>query len=280
MENGIYLIHGNNIFFFNLIKSIFLQTKPIIIGGFYRSGTSLLRRLLDSHPSISCGPEVKFFRDFYGNYLKDDLAHLRLFSSIRSLGLDDKILLNVFGKAFIQCHEIAARNAGKKRWADKNPENVLYLHQWHKLLDGNFTFIHVIRNPLDVLASLNEAGFKKTIPADFQKKIELYKQYLEQALSFIRQYPGMSFTLRYEELVMYPKKTLSSLCSKFDEPFDELMLKEFSSPDRKPGLEDHKVSNTNDVHTQSINRWEMDLNSEQIKLCHAHLGSWITELGY
>ncbi|MGV8838302.1 sulfotransferase, partial [Cellvibrio sp.] len=42
--------------------------KPIIIGGFYRSGTSLVRRLLDSHSKIYCGPEVKFWPDLYADY--------------------------------------------------------------------------------------------------------------------------------------------------------------------------------------------------------------------
>ena len=152
-----------------------MDRYPIIIGGFYRSGTSLLRRLLDSHPNIYCGPEVKFFREFYGNYLKDDLAHLRLFRTIRTMEIDDKTLLEVFGKAFIECHVIAARRSGKSRWADKNPENVLYLDQWYTLLDGNFIFINVIRNPFDTLASLVEAGFKKTMPKEIAQKVALCK---------------------------------------------------------------------------------------------------------
>jgi Sulfotransferase family len=40
------------------------DSRPIVVGGCYRSGTSLVRRLLDSHPRIHCGPEVKLFRDY------------------------------------------------------------------------------------------------------------------------------------------------------------------------------------------------------------------------
>ena len=81
---------------------------PIIVGGFYRSGTSLLRRLLDSHSHIHCGPEVKFFKDFYGDYLEDGLAHVRLFSTGRSLGVAEEEMLTIFGSAFIALHERAA----------------------------------------------------------------------------------------------------------------------------------------------------------------------------
>lgn len=257
-----------------------LHRCPIIIGGFYRSGTSLLRRLLDSHHNIYCGPEVKFFRAFYGNYLKDDLAHLRLFSSIRTMGLDDRTLLKVFGKAFIECHALAAKRSGKSRWADKNPENVLYLDQWHTLLDGDFIFINVIRNPLDALASLNEAGFKKTIPEIFAQKVALYNAYLDNAFSFIDNHPDISFTLRYEHLVANPRETLSTLLSYLGESYDEAMLKGFFSHHRKPGLEDPKVAKTRSIHPNSIDRWKRDLSKEQVSECREHLGPWIANLEY
>src|SRR2546430_15015496 len=35
--------------------------SPIFIGGLYRSGTKLMRQLLDSHPHIACGPESNLF---------------------------------------------------------------------------------------------------------------------------------------------------------------------------------------------------------------------------
>lgn len=251
---------------------------PIIIGGFYRSGTSLLRRLLDCHHNIYCGPEVKFFRDFYGNYLKDDLAHLRLFSTIRTMGLDEGALLKIFGKAFIECHELAARRSGKTRWADKNPENVLYLEQWYTLLDGNFIFINIIRNPLDTLASLNEAGFKKTIPEDFNQKTALYKEYLEKTYAFIEKHTDISFTLRYEDLVTNPQETLSALLSYLGESYDEVMLREFFSHHRKAGIEDPKVAKTRSIHTNSIGRWKKDLSEGQIEACRKQLGAWMAKL--
>lgn len=253
---------------------------PIIIGGFYRSGTSLLRRLLDSHHHIYCGPEVKFFRDFYGNYLKDELAHLRLFSTIRTMGLNEKTLLEVFGKAFIECHSLAAKKAGKRRWADKNPENVLYLDQWHTLLEGELMFVNVIRNPLDALASLNEAGFKKTIPQEFVRKMALYKKYLEKTYAFIEKYPELSFTIRYEDLTINPRETLTELLSFLGESYDEAMLQEFFSHHRKAGIEDPKVAKTRSIHTQSIHRWKKDLSEEQIYECQKHLGLWMDKLNY
>src|SRR5688572_13485442 len=101
---------------------------PIIIGGCYRSGTSLFRRILDTHSRIHCGPEVKFFKDFYDDYTIP-LKHARFMQTARSI-LPEADLMDILGRAFIELHEAAAKRAGKPRWADKNPENVLYLSEW------------------------------------------------------------------------------------------------------------------------------------------------------
>ncbi|HEV8165823.1 MAG TPA: sulfotransferase, partial [Actinomycetota bacterium] len=37
--------------------------RPIFIVGCQRSGTTLLRLILDAHPNISCGPETRFLED-------------------------------------------------------------------------------------------------------------------------------------------------------------------------------------------------------------------------
>jgi hypothetical protein len=50
------------------------NTWPIIIGGCHRSGTSLLRRILNARSRIHCGPEIKFLRDFHGDYYGDPSA--------------------------------------------------------------------------------------------------------------------------------------------------------------------------------------------------------------
>lgn len=256
------------------------QDAPIIIGGFYRSGTSLVRRLLDSHPNIYCGPEVKFFRDFFGNYINDPLANLRFFSSARTMGLEENQLLDLFGHAFIKCHELAMQLSGKRRWADKNPENLIYLEQWHYLLDGNYIFVHVVRNPLDALSSLNEVGFRKAIPGAFEKKVELYNDYLESAQNFQNKSRVVTLVVRYEDLVISPRDTLTTLLFQLGEVYDECILERFYEDNRRSGIEDWKVSLTRSIRRDSIDRWKEDLSLEQKQFTVDRLRHWFRIFGY
>ncbi|MDD3813707.1 MAG: sulfotransferase [Desulfocapsaceae bacterium] len=249
-----------------------IKEMPIIVGGFYRSGTSLIRRLLDAHSRIHCGPEVKFFKDLRGDYLNDPLAHVRLFSTLPSLGLEPDEIRDIFGRAFIEAHELAARKAGKARWADKNPENLLYLDQWQHLLPGGFVFVHVVRHPLDVLASLLEIGFAKAVPAIFEDKVKFLKTFVDEGLRYEKLYPETSFRIRYEELVTAPTATLKSLFNWLGEDFEAQVLNNFSHAERGRGIEDPKVVTTDRVHNRSVGRWQTDLTSEQIEIALAILG--------
>ena len=159
------------------------EKLPIIIGGCHRSGTSLVRRILNAHSEIYCGPEIKFFRDFYEDYFDDPLKHIRFSSTARAM-LSEDALFELLGAAFINIHEIAAAGAGKKRWADKNPENVKYLEQWEKLLGSNWVFVHVVRNPLDTIASMIDVGFPLTIPPQLEQKISFYNDMLISGYAF------------------------------------------------------------------------------------------------
>lgn len=235
--------------------------RPIVVGGCYRSGTSLVRRLLDSHPRIHCGPEVKFFRDFHSDYLgvEDPIAHLRFLSGARSL-LPEAELLDVLGAAFVEIHERAAGAAGKRRWADKVPENVVFLDEWERILGEGWVFLHVARNPLDTLASIEEQVFPRSIPAGLEERIDLYVEYAEAGLRFAAEHPERYVRLLYEDLVDSPEATVRALMEALGESFDPGQLAINASPHQR-GLEDPKASAPTAVHRDSVGRWREILSS-------------------
>ncbi len=238
------------------------DSRPIVVGGCYRSGTSLVRRILDSHPEIHCGPEVKFFRDFYADYLgvEDPIAHLRFMVTARSLLGEDE-LLEVLGAAFVEMHERAARSAGKRRWADKVPENAVFLDRWQRLLGDEWVFLHVVRNPLDTLASIEESGFPRSIPAGLDERIDLYVEYAEAGLRFEAEHPDRYVRLVYEDLVRAPEPTVRELMAALGEGFHPHQLA-INESAHQAGLEDPKVSATSEIHRDGVGRWRQLLDAE------------------
>ena len=237
------------------------RNKPILIGGCHRSGTSLVRRILNAHSRIHCGPEVKFFRDFHNDYLEDPIRHLRFMTTARRI-LPKSELLDVLGRAFITLHERAAARAGKPRWADKNPENVLYLEEWQRLIGDGWVLVHVVRNPLDTLASIQEIGFPRTIPVELEARIAHYKRYTQAGLDFGSLHPERYYRVVYEQLVSQPEPVISTLMTWLGEEFEPVQL-DFNSLQHQRGMEDPKVRETTAVHAESVGRWRELLTSSE-----------------
>jgi Sulfotransferase family len=233
---------------------------PIVVGGCHRSGTSLLRRVLDSHSRIHCGPEIKFFRDFYGDYPDDALAPYRFVHTARAV-LPDEELIEVLGRAFISVHERAARRAGKARWADKAPENVLHAEQWQRLLGDEWLLVHMVRNPLDTLASMDCVEMPLTFPPDLEARIEFYRRYTKAGLQFGARNAGRYTRVVYEGLAADPAAVLGRLMISLGEALEPDQLA-FNSVSHQPGLEDPAVSETTRVHAESVDRWRRDLARE------------------
>lgn len=237
---------------------------PIVVGGCHRSGTSLVRRVLDSHPRIYCGPEVKFFRDFYGDYIDDPIRHVRFMESVRAI-LPEDDLFEILGSAFIEMHERAATRAMKPRWADKAPENVVFLEDWERLLGDEWLFLHVVRNPLDTLSSIEEWQFPVSIPAGLDARIDLYLNYLEAGRAFGRANPDRYILLVYETLVSDPVTTVRTLMSELGEQFHARQLA-INGLAHQEGLEDPKARRASSIHSGSLGRWREVLEPGAAKL--------------
>lgn len=252
------------------------MAKPIIIGGFYRSGTTLVRRILDAHSRIHCGPEVKFLKDFFGDYRDDPLAHARFFASARSYAVPEAWLLKTFGRAFVAFHERATEAAGKSRWADKNPENVLFLEAWSAILPEGFVFLDVVRDPYDALASLVEIGFVKAVPPGFPEKVALYAQYREAGIRYREANPHTAFQISYEALASAPEQTVRDLMDQIGEPFEPAVLNAINAPERGSGIEDPKAGRQATVHNRSVGRGSRELSAEEWRFVTQQLFNYIT----
>lgn len=182
-------------------------------------------------------------------------------TSARSI-LPEADLLDVLGRAFVNLHERAAARAGKPRWADKNPENVLYNSQWQQLLGDQWLMIHVARNPLDTLASIKEIKFPLAIPAQLHERIQFYRRYIKAGLDFGKEHPDRYHRVLYEQLVLSPQATLTRMMQWLGETFEPGQLR-FNAFPQEGGLEDPKIANTSEIHAASNGRWQVVLSHQE-----------------
>jgi Sulfotransferase family len=146
---------------------------PVFVVGCPRSGTTLLRLMLDAHPDLSIPPESHFIplvwrvRDRYetsGGFDGEKMAR-DVFRGIRfrDWSLPESEVLDELGRVApsdlagsIACFfcAYAGRN-GKERWGDKTPGYSMELPLLASLFP-DARFVHLIRDGRDVALSLME----------------------------------------------------------------------------------------------------------------------------
>ncbi|HEX6506035.1 MAG TPA: sulfotransferase, partial [Chloroflexota bacterium] len=128
--------------------------SPIFIGGQRRSGTSLLRVLLNRHERIAAGPESKFVQDPSFMAWHDQIATawatwLEGYEFGRTEV--DRAVAALVDNLFTRYQ----LREGKARWAEKTPTNILRIDYLFRLFP-HAQFIHVIRDPRDAYCSIRK----------------------------------------------------------------------------------------------------------------------------
>ena len=187
--------------------------RPIFIVGCHRSGTTLLRLMLDSHPNISCGPETRLLSDF-ARLTDERWQHLSLYGFPREYW-NHKVA--GFVDSF---HTDYAQRRGKTRWADKTPHHGLVLKFITELFP-TCQIIHVIRDGRDVVASHRDRwGYISAL-----KAVEKWPYYIRAVRTVGEQLSSdRYYEVRYEELVTNTQATMRALLMFLEEPWDDAVL--------------------------------------------------------
>jgi len=190
-----------------------MSTRPIFVVGCARSGTTLLRLMLDSHPQLSSGPETKFLPD-----LDRIIARWKLPAKF---GLPREYWLAKMRQFYGSLHEDYMRTRGKTRWAEKSPLYTLHLDLIEELYP-EAQYVHLIRDPRDVVASTKERwGYRAGLGTALRK----WRRYVETAQAFgARVGPTRYHELRYEDLVAEPERQMAGLLEFLGEPWDPAVL--------------------------------------------------------
>jgi hypothetical protein len=189
--------------------------RPILVIGSPRSGTTLLRMILDSHPRISCGEETHFLRELEPITGK----HWRM---LEPYGFPKDYWLERIRGLYtgFQADYLARR--GKARWAEKDPTYTLLLPYIGELFPDAL-YLHLVRDGHDVVASYRDRwGYKAAARVARGE----WKRYVTAARA-LRTGPAADryLEVRYEDLVADPEGVLRPLFAFLGEAWDPAVLR-------------------------------------------------------
>lgn len=189
------------------------RPAPIFVVGCQRSGTTLLRLVLDSHPAIACGPETRFLESMT-RIVSDDWPRLARY------GPDKVEWLAGIADWYGGIQDAYAERRGKVRWADKTPRYALIMDFLDQLFP-DAQFIHVVRDPRDVVLShRTRFGYVAAV-----KAVRKWPMYVATARATGQRLgPQRYLEVRYEDLVADTEKQLRSVFEFLDEPWDPVVL--------------------------------------------------------
>jgi len=206
--------------------------SPFVVG-VPRSGTTLLRLMLDAHPELAIPPETHFIpsvirsirRGGSADRVADRITQHRRWADF---GLDAGELRGRIraldpleaGPAIRAFYELYAERRGKPRWGDKTPGYATKMRRIAKALP-EARFVHVIRDGRAVVGSRNRRS-RRPLPVDVAAR-----RWKRRVISTRNRSRGVGHytEVRYEDLVGETEATLRIVCSFVELPFDEAMLR-------------------------------------------------------
>ncbi|MFC1785493.1 sulfotransferase [Candidatus Neomarinimicrobiota bacterium] len=214
------------------------KIENIFIVGVGRSGTSLLQNMLNSHRDIAFIPEIYYTRRFlfnrnlYSVYQKDREKFISYLKSDKWISrLDDRIFdrlnfeqINKYSFAEELYQNILSINSElNKKYisGDKDPRSIELVGKINKIIP-NIHWIHIIRDPRDVLLSKMKADWSK----DSTIIKHIFASYVQLifAIKWKRMFPNTFTELYYEDLISNPGATLKTLCASIGIEYDSEML--------------------------------------------------------
>ena len=247
-------------------------SPAIVVGGSGRSGTTLLRTILNRHPSIFCGDESTVFlsrissaRDIAARYhlSTEDVADM--FRASRS----QVEFVDLFRQHCLS-------HSAKSVWAEKTPDNILRFDYVRRHFP-NALLVHVIRDGRDVVCSLRRQTWLK-VPQDerttlkaVEVAIDYWSRRVEAGLRF-RNDPRYT-ELKYEDMIRQPEQTLRPLFAAAGVDWSPSVL---IPPDGSDTTQPHE----NAINTNALEQWRRELSAEEIALIERKAGPLLRMLGY
>ena len=272
------------------------RSEPIYIVSAPRSGSTLLRLILDNHPNIAIPPPGYLFNLIYPYlYSYGDLGRDQNFReliediletpTIKRWSIEvsvEQILADVrehtFAAIYEYLHVTYATSRGKVRWGQKSPRNGFWMVEIKELFPGA-KFVHLLRDGRDVAIDLADANFwPNTVFGGAQRWRDCIRAMRHAAAELS---PGSFIEIRYEEFCAEPEQTLRDLCAFLGEDFDPALLRHHESEATQSWSQDAVHAKTGrPITTDYVDMYKTRLPDRDRQAIEALIGDTLRQAGY
>lgn len=260
------------------------QSPPCFLIGVYRSGTTLLRFVLDSHSNLAVPPETNFLYEMAGVW-RSEWAR----KGLKGAGVDKETMRSLYRNTADRVLNNYALAKGKSRWIDKTPAYTGILDFLDFVYGGECRYIMLYRQGLDVANSLARMYTKNVLGGPAKTYADnmtgpariIFARYwaeeCEKMLEFEKKHPGRCHRIHYEQYASEPEKYLPPLFDFLDEPWEPDVL-QFNEKQHDFGLQDSIIASTRTFvpRTGNYRRWE----KEEIESAMEFAAAAMEQLGY
>jgi hypothetical protein len=189
---------------------------PVFVVGSMRSGSTMLRLILDSHPDIAIGPETGFMRAVQATKRIPDFRFGE--GWYEQLGWSETEFDERLREFYDGIFRRYAHAQGKPRWGEKTPFHTLHIDEMAQVFP-DAVFLGIVRHPGAVAVSL-----RKNFHYEFGQAV---RYWMATNLALIRSGAGLGprFLLcRYEDLVLHAEPVLREVVEFLGEPWHPAVL--------------------------------------------------------
>lgn len=265
---------------------------PFFIVGSPRSGTTLLRNLLRSHPNLAVAPESHFVPILYRELGEpaDERGRQRLIRRILSthwvrawrIGASaaDFDGCSTFGEIVMRLYRLAAGEKQDRRQGDKTPAYAREIPTLDLIFPGA-QYIHIIRDGRDVALSLFNVWFG-------HRHVYTAARYWRDHVIDGRRDgrplgPDRYLEIFYEDLLRDTEGTMRTVCGFLGEPFDPSVLVPAKPQLPAPRLQVRRPArmvSSSEVVPANTGKWRTRMSRADVEIFETAAGDLLSELGY
>lgn len=208
----------------------------IMIVGCPRSGTTMVRNMLNSHPDVFIFPQTQFINKIWGarrlvNFKKNRQKMLQIIAedaAVKRSGIDifspGRSRSNRFDNYFVEYLDlIRDYNGDRKDYiGDKTPRHTMFIDMLKKNIGSNLKTIVIIRDSRAVIASMKARRLVRSI----ESGAAVWNFFCKHILFLSRKYSENEILLiKYEDIVVDPLARSKDISKFIGLDYNEAMIK-------------------------------------------------------